>query len=314
LINTPTANAATVKRLKKGINQLPRGWDAFYHVLFIMLSVIAVLPVIMVFIVSFSSYESVVKFGYRLIPAQWSLEAYDYVFADGMRIVRAYGVTLTITVCGTLGALLITSLFAYPLARSSFPYKKIFAGMVLIPMLFSGGMTASYLVYTTILGLRNNLFALILPCLFNGFSAFIMRTYFKANISDSLIESAFLDGAGELTIFTKIVMPLSKPILATIGFQTMLGQWNEWFGSMLYMTDPHKYSVQYLLTKILRDALFIKNNLSMLGGYGFQQLANMPTESMRMALSVITMLPILFAYPFFQKYFVRGMTLGSLKG
>lgn len=239
--------------------------------------------------------------------------AYTYLFSDASIILRAYGISILVTVIGTSISLLIISMLAYPMSRQDYPLRKVLAFFVFFTMLFNGGLVSTYYVYTQIFDLKNTIFALIIPyLLLNGFYVLLTRTFLMTSIPVPIIESAYIDGAGEFKIFYRIVMPLSLPILATIGLFQIIHYWNDWFNSLIYITDSKLYSLQYLLNKILLNIQFLST--SDLGGNQGEMIAALPKEGVRMAMAVIGVIPILVTYPFFQKFFVKGLTVGAVKG
>jgi putative aldouronate transport system permease protein len=293
---------------------ISKGWNIALNAVFMVLAAIFIAPVLLVVIVSFSSQASIMANGYAFFPTEWTLGGYEFLYKDYGTVANAYAVTALVALLGTVGNLLVTSAFAYPMSRSAFKYKRAFAVFVLIPMIFSGGLTSFYLVYTTVLNLRNTLMSMVLPMLFNGFWMFVMRTYFKLNVPEAILESAHLDGASEYRIFFQIALPVSTPVLATLGFQAVLYYWNDWYNSYLFITEKSLYPVQYVMQKALREMTFFKNNLALLGAYQIKEIQNMPTETVRMAMTVVAMAPLMLAGPFFQKHFAKGMTVGSVKG
>ncbi|MBO9600656.1 MAG: carbohydrate ABC transporter permease, partial [Cohnella sp.] len=239
--------------------------------------------------------------------------SYHYLFSNSTTLFKAYGVTLTVTLVGTVLAVLLIALYAYPIYRKDFPFKRAFNFYLLITMLFSGGLVPFYLLYINYLNLRDSLIALILPGLSNAFYIFIARTFFQQTIPEEMIESGKLDGASEWRIFFQLVLPISLPVLATIGLFTTLMYWNDWFNSLLFINDTDKFSLQYVMIQMIRQAEFFKTQLAGTGvGLLIQQ--SVPTESLRMAMVVVSIGPILFVYPFFQKYFTKGLTIGAIKG
>ncbi len=272
------------------------------------------LPVLLVYIVSFSSEDSVMTNGYSYFPTEWSLAAYQSLLKSIHTIIRSYGVSIFATITGTLIGLFIMSLFAYVISRKDFKYHKILTFFAFFTMLFNGGLVASYLINTQVFHLSNTIWALILPYTINAYYVIIMRTFFSQTIPDSVIESARIDGAGELQIYYSIILPLSKPVLATIGLFLIVVYWNDWFLGLLYITDDNLVSIQYSLMKIQASMEFIKSNMVALGGEASSLLKGYPTETARMAMLVVVITPVMFAYPFFQRYFVSGLTIGSIKG
>ncbi|HIX34021.1 sugar ABC transporter permease [Gemmiger sp. An120] len=294
------------------INRISRRADRILNLIFLLWALACVLPLILVVIVSFSSEQSIFQNGYSFFPSEWSLDAYRFFFRLGDQLVRSYGITIFVTVAGTLFSLIITAMFAYVLSRADYAYNRLFTLLMLFTMLFNGGIVATYMVNTQILGLGNSLGALIFPMSLNAFYVIVLRTFYKS-IPMEIIEAARIDGAGEFKTFFRIVTPLSKPGLATIGMFTTIAYWNDWFLGMLYIIDQKKYPVQTLLWSMQNSLEFMKQSSANALEYA-EMAANAPTDSGRMALTVLVVLPILLAYPFFQKYFVKGLTVGGVKG
>lgn len=290
-----------VKRLT-----LPR---AIIAALLILLSLTCVLPLLMMVSVSFTAEEYIVKNGYSLIPGALSLDAYRTIFR-GTQVYQAYGVSIFVTVAGTLLHVCITGMAGYTLANPQVRYRNALAMYFFVTMVFNGGMVPWYMICKRF-GLMDNLFALLIPNLvFSPFNLFLVRNYMR-EIPHSLVESAKLDGAGDARIAFSIYFPLSKPILATIALFAAIGYWNDWWNSIMLVTDQRLYPVQYLLMKLKSDINMMKNmqNSGMAGATAFK-----PTESLQMATAAITIGPILLFYPFLQKYIVKGLIIGSVKG
>ena len=301
---------------KNKFNSISKPANIALNILFGALAAMCIIPFIFVIIISFTSEQSLQMNGYKFWPEEWSLNAYKYIFGaggTGPQIFKAYGITILVTISGTLLGLVIMTSFAYALSRKNFAYRKFFTKLIFIPMLFSWGMVASYLVNTRFLGIKNTLWALILPICVSSFHIIILRTFFKTTVPDAIVESAKIDGASELTVFTRIVLPISLPAIATIGLFLTLGFWNDWFNAMLYIDRSALVPLQYLLIKIEGTMEFLANNAAMLGTDGVSVANNLPKDTAKMAIVVITTLPIVFAYPFFQKYFVSGLTVGAVK-
>lgn len=285
----------------------------FAHTVFVIYSIICILPFVLLVSASFTDETEIIQNGYAFIPKVFSTEAYEYLWNISATIGRAYLITIFVTVVGTTCGLIIISLLAYPMSRKDLPLRNFFAFFVFFTLLFNGGLVPSYLVYTQIFNAKNTLFALIFPnLLLNGFYVLLMRTFFSTTIPDAVIESANIDGASEIKIWYKIVLPLSLPVLATVGLFQGLAYWNDWFNGLIYLTDSKLYSLQNLLNRIILDLQYITNNHAMLGGPDI--VPSVPMESVRMAMAVIGIVPIICAYPFFQKYFVKGLTIGAVKG
>ena len=294
-------------------NSISKKTNFVINVFFMILSALCIIPFVLVVIISLTSEQSLQLNGYRFWPKEWSFEAYKYIFASGSNILRAYGITIFVTITGTFIGLFIMTSYAYALSRKSFAYRKFFTKLIFIPMLFSGGIVSSYLVVTRFLGLKDNLLALILPICVTSFNIIILRTFFKTTIPESIIESAKIDGASELSIFLKIVLPISLPAVATIALFLTLGFWNDWFNAMLYIEKSSLMPLQYMLVKLETSIEFLVNNSSSLGILAVDQASKLPRDTAKMAIVVISTLPIILAYPFFQKYFVSGLTVGAVK-
>lgn len=294
-------------------NQIKKPTNVIINIFLAICSLVAVIPFIFVIIISLTDENALTMNGYQFIPEKWSLYAYEYIVNAGDSILRSYGVTIMVTVVGTLLGLLLTGTYAYALSRKTYAYKTFFTTVITIPMLFSGGMIANYLIVTKVLMLKDTVWALILPLCLNSFNIIVLRTFFKTSIPDAVIESAKIDGASEWRLFFKIVIPMALPGLATIGLFLTLGYWNDWFNAMMYMDDVKWIPLQYLLIKMQNSIDFLASNKAMMGISGIEAAANLPKETIKMAIVVISTLPIIFAYPFFQRYFVNGLTIGSVK-
>ncbi|KAF1296674.1 sugar ABC transporter permease [Enterococcus sp. JM4C] len=272
-----------------------------------------ILPFIFVAVISVTSETSLTTNGYSFWPSEFSSFGYTYLFSQMQdKIFQALFVTIIVTVVGTLINSTATSLYAYAISRSNFPFRRFFTVFCLITMLFSPGMVANYLVMTNLLQLKDTIWALILPMAVSPFNIIVMRTFFKRSVSDSIIESARIDGASEIRIFIQIVLPLAVPGIATISLFAALGYWNDWFNALLYIQNDNLVPLQYLLVKIQNNIEYLTQN----AGAGSQLaggLASVPGESARMAIVVISTLPIAISYPFFQKHFVKGLTIGGVK-
>lgn len=278
-----------------------------------VLTICVFIPVALVFIISFTSEESIINIGISFFPESWSIAGYQYMGSFLDQIASAYLVTMFETVFGTLWTILLCSMFGYVLSRKNFRLNGFLSIFLLITMLFNGGTMANYLVKAGVYGLRNNLMVLILP----GVSAYVcivMRTFIQSNVPDSLVESAKIDGAGDLCIFFRIVQPMTVPAYAALGFMQAVGHWNQWYTSYLYIDSTKLSSLQLILMRIQKDMDYLQQNMSELTVDELARLADMPNLPTRMAILVITLGPILVIYPFFQKYFVKGITVGAVKG
>ena len=244
---------------------------------------------------------------------QFSTDAYAFLWNERSTIFGALGISCAVTAIGTVLGVLVTTSMGYALSRPQFKLKSFYTWMIFIPMLFSGGMVASYVVNANILGLRNSIWVLILPLMVSSYNIVICKTYFKTSIPDGVIESAKIDGATQMRTYVSIVAPISKPLFATIALFLCFGYWNDWFLSSLYISDKNLISLQALLNNIMRSLEYMTNNPT--AGVSLQQYrAQMPSESVRMAIAIVIVIPIACAYPFFQKYFISGLTIGAVKG
>jgi putative aldouronate transport system permease protein len=279
--------------------------------LFSLISAACILPFLLLIVSSFTDNNTILREGYSLFPSQYSLFAYEYLMINAESVFRAYGITMLVTAAGTVASLAIMALLAYPLSRKELPNRGAWTFFVFFTMLFNGGLVPTYMVYTQFINIKNTLFAYLLPFLLvKAFYVLLMRTFFMG-IEHSLIESAEIDGAGEWRIFLQIVIPLSYPVLATVGLFQAVAYWNDWFNGMIFITDGSLYSLQNLLNRILLDIQFLTTSTMVVAT---DEGANIPTASVRMALAVIGVAPMLIIYPFFQKYFVKGLTVGAVKG
>lgn len=297
----------------KDFTKVSRISNILLHCMFILLALLMILPVVFVVIISFTSQDSITQYGYSFFPKAWSLEAYKYVFDNARNIFSSFGISLLVTIGGTILGTYLMATFAYVISRKSFTYRKLFTNIALIPMLFSGGMVANYLVMTTFLGLKDSIWSLILPLAMSPFYIFILKTFFQSFIPESIMESARMDGATEFRTFFQIVVPIAKPGIATIALFLTLAYWNDWFNAMLYIENANKIPIQYLLIKMENTSNFLKQMGSQMGASVSQATSNIPADTMKMAIVVIVVLPIALAYPYFQKYFVQGLTVGAVK-
>lgn len=280
------------------------------HIVFLVLTIIYLVPFAMVISVSFTDETTLIQNGYSLIPKVFSTAAYDLALRNPMKMVRSYAVTIFFTVAATALSTVVMALLAYPISRPNFLWRKQLNFLVYFTMLFSGGMVPTYILLTSVLHIDNSILVYILPGLVNAYNVMIIRTNYQS-IPDELIEAAKIDGAKELFICFKIVVPLAKPGIASVAFLFLVTKWNDWMTSMLYIRNPDLYSLQYLLQRLIREADYLKQATE-LGTYVGEMV--MPTETLRFAMAIIAAGPVLIAFPFFQKYFTKGMTIGGVKG
>lgn len=288
------------------------GTNFVFNLILAILALSCVVPFFFMIVLSFTQESDITMYGYQFWPKHWTVASYEYLSKMGGQLLKSLGVSIFITVIGTLMNSLFSSTYAYAISRRDFAFSRFFTIFALISMLFTPGMVPTYLVVTQMLGLKDNIWALILPACFGVYNVLIMRTYFRTSIPEAILESARIDGAGELKIFADIVVPLAIPGIATISLFTCLGYWNDWFNAMLYMTNDNLIPLQYLLVKIQNNIQFMSQQMSA-GASTVASGAVLPSEGMRFAVVVIATLPIALTYPFFQKYFVKGMTVGGVK-
>ncbi len=295
------------------LNEIKWTTNVLFNIVFLITSLICIIPVFFVFMISVSSEQSLAEFGYRFIPKYFSDSAYVFLWNEKNMILQTLFISVLVTVLGTVVGVFATTTMGYALSRRNFKLKGFYTWVVFIPMIFNGGMVASYVVNVNILGLKDSIWALILPLAISPFNIIITKTFFKNTIPDSIIESAKIDGASQFSIFMRIVVPISKPVIATIALFLTFAYWNDWFQSSLYITNSDLISLQALLNNMLKNIQYIANNPT--AGLSLQQYKNqMPTESVRMAIAILIVVPIACAYPFFQKYFITGLTIGAVKG
>ena len=291
--------------------------DKIYQVIIIVIlsimALCAILPFLLLLSSSFTEESTLLKEGYTFIPKKFSVYAYQYLFSsNGTRILRSYGVTLIVTVIGTCISLLIGPMLAWVLSRRDYKRAKLFTFLVFFTMLFNGGIVPSYIMWSQYFHIKNTIWALVFPTLiFNGFSIILFKNNFSSNIHPALVEAAKIDGAGELYIYFKIVLPLSLPILATIGLMVGLGYWNDWTNGLYYVNDTALYSLQQYLKSIIDNINALSSMASTADAA--MAVAKMPGTSIRMAMAVVGVIPIMVLYPFFQKAFVAGIALGGVK-
>lgn len=294
-------------------NQVSKGSNVIFNFILILMALMCIIPFVFVFIISITDENTLAMNGYQFFPEKLSSYAYQYIINAGDNIIRSYGVTILVTVTGTVLGLLLTGTYAYALSRKNYAYKKFFTWLITVPMLFSGGMVANYLIVTKFLHMGDTIWALILPLCMNSYNVIVLRTFFKTSIPDAVVESAKIDGASEWRLFFQIVIPMALPGLATIGLFLTLAYWNDWFNAMMYLNTDKMVPLQYLLIRIENSIDWLASNKSMMGVNGITAAANLPKETIKMAIVVISTLPVIFAYPFFQRYFVNGLTIGAVK-
>ncbi len=299
---------------RRKINSISLPSEIICHLILIAFCLLCIVPFIFVVIISFTSQESIRSIGYSFTPTSYSLEAYNYVLKLGDQLWRSYFNSFFITVFGTFLTMLMTILYSYALFRKDFKFRGFFTFWAFFTMLFGGGLAPTYVVCKTVLGLSDSYAAIIVPMLLNPFNIIVMRTFFQSSIPEELIDAASIDGAGEYTTLFRIIIPISKPGIATVGLLSALAYWNEWFIPMLYVRNVKYYPLQYLLMQMQTKVDFLVKNSSMIGAEASKIVSDLPSDALRMALVVLIVIPIACAYPFFQRYIVSGLTIGSVKG
>jgi len=282
-------------------------------VILTILVCLAMLPILLIVIASFTKETVLIRNGYTFLPEAFSLDAYYYMVKQGTVILRSYGVSFLVTIVGTSSSVLITTMLAYPMSRKSYKYRNILSFFVFFTMLFNGGIVPAYILWTRYFHIKNTIWALIIPnYLVQAFNVILAKNYIQNNIPDSVVEAAQIDGAPELTTFAKIIMPMSAPVVATISLFTAIAYWNDWTNALYFVNNAELYSIQQLLMKIMNNIQALRSSsTSVFLGTGSVDL---PGNSVRMAMAVIGILPIVLVYPFVQKYLVKGIVVGAVKG
>lgn len=290
-----------------------KGFQIAAHIIMIALTICCLFPFLLLIISSFTDESTLIREGYSIFPSKLGLQSYTYLLRNIAKIGRAYGITILVTFVGTATSMMMTILMAYPLSRRELYGRNILAFFVFFTMLFNGGLVPTYIMYTRYLHIKNTLWALLIPSLLvNAFYVIMMRTYFTTNIPDAVIEAARIDGAGEWRTLFSVVLPLSGPMIATLALLIGLGYWNDWKNGLYYLTDSRLYSIQNMLNQMLKDVQFLKSGADASAAADLTQ--DMPCVGIKMAIAVIGALPVMVVYPFFQKYFVKGITIGAVKG
>ncbi len=283
------------------------------HILMIALVLCCVLPFLLMVMASFTEEQTLIRNGYSFFPEKFSLETYQYILRSAKTIFRGYGMTILVTVIGTVSNLAMTVLFAYPLSRKDLPYRNVLSFILFFTMLFNGGLVPTYMMYANTFHIKNTIFALLIPNLMmNAFYVIMMRSFFTTSIPESLIEAAKLDGASEMKILLQVILPLSKPMIVTLVLMVGLNYWNDWMNGMYYVTDNSLNTIQMILNNMIQNVEFLSKSASVMGSDA--AMIKMPTVGIRMAIAVIAVLPVMVIYPFLQKYFVKGIVVGGVKG
>lgn len=283
------------------------------NVYMIILTALAIAPILLVIISSLTDNNTLIHDGYSFFPKKWSLQAYNYIFVENKQVVSAYGISFLVTAVGTSVSLIITMLLAYAISRKDLPGRGLMTFIVFFTLLFNGGLVPTYINYVNVFHIKDTFWALIIPSLLlNGFNVLLMKSYFVTNIPEELIEAARIEGASESITFVKIVVPLAKPIIATIGLFIGIAYWNDWNNGYIYLARrTDLYSIQNLLNRIVQSIQYLTQSGD---ANAAALMSKMPTVSVRMAMAIAGVLPILLIYPFVQDNFVKGITLGGVKG
>lgn len=290
-----------------------KGFQITANVILILLALFCVIPFVLLVISSITSEQALMRNGYTFFPKEISFDAYKYLLFDSTDILRGYIISMFVTVVGTLGNLTLTTLLAYPLSRRDMLGKSVFSFFIFFTMLFNGGLVPSYIMWTQTFHIKNTWWAYIVPgLLLNAFYVIMMRTYFTTNIPEAVIEAARIDGAGEWRVLIEIILPMSVPIIATVTLLVGLGYWNNWTNGLYYISDNSMYSIQTLLNNMLMDVQYLLSHAS--AGGAANQVIALPATSIKMAVAVLGVLPVMLIYPFFQNYFIKGIVIGAVKG
>ncbi len=289
-----------------------RVYQAVINVILLLVTLTIVVPLILLFISSISSEKSLIANGYSFFPSEFSLEGYRYIWQNKGTVLRAYGMTIVVTAIGTVINVLLSAMMAYALSNTKLLFRRAINFFIFFTMIFSGGLVPAYIMWTSTFHIKNTIFALLVPnLLLSPMNVILIRTYMMTSVPSALYEAAQIDGGGHRVCFLNVALPLSKPILVTMGLFAGLAYWNDWTNGLYYLTDPKLYSVQVLLNKMIQDIQAIQAN-SVAAAAGTAM--TVPQISIRMAIAFVALLPILIIYPFLQKYFAEGIALGSVKG
>ena len=303
------------KKKNLRLNSVSAGTEAAFHVIIGLFSVCCIIPFLFVIIISFSSEASIREIGYSFFPTAWSTDAYRYAFDKLPQIWRSYFNSIFITVLGTVLSTAMCAMYSYALYRPDFRFRGFFNFLSFFTMIFGGGLVPTYIVSKQLLGLSENYAALIVPLLVSPFNIIVMRTFFKSSVPMELIEAATIDGSGEYSTLLRIVVPIAKPGIATIALLNALAYWNDWFNSLLYIRQQKVLQpLQALLMELQNNVDYLNRMAGQLGTAAINEAAKLPTQSLRMVLVVLIVVPIACAYPFFQRYIVSGLAIGSVKG
>ncbi|SCP96982.1 carbohydrate ABC transporter permease [Anaerobium acetethylicum] len=291
-------------------------YDTIGHVIMTILSLVAIIPILLMLVSSATDNNALLQNGYSFFPEKWSLFAYEWIFSSNSAVVlRAYGMSFVLTGSGVTISLIITTLLAYGLSKKDLPFRGALTFMVFFTMLFNGGLVSTYINYTRVFHVKDTFAGLLVPgLLMNAFNVLLMKSYFVTGVPDEILEAAYIDGAGEFQTMYAVALPMAKPIIATIGMFVGISYWNDWNNGFIYLVkNTDLYSIQNLLNRLMQNIQALSQNASNLSDAS-QGLAQIPTATVRMAMATLGILPIVIIYPFIQKNFVKGITLGGVKG
>ena len=290
-----------------------KSFNAVATIILTVIVIITLLPLALIVISSFAKESALVRNGYSFFPEEWSLDAYYYMVKQGAVILRSYGVSIFVTVVGTVASVILTTMLAYPMSRKNFKYHNVLSFFVFFTMLFNGGIVPSYIMWTGTFHIKDTIFAQLLPnFLLSAWNVMMIRTYFTTSIPDGLYEAAEIDGASQFTIFWKIVLPLGKPILVTMGTFAGLAYWNDWTNGLYYIVkNTGLYNVQNLLNQMVQNIQFLTQSSN---SNVTAAASTIPATGIQMAIAFVAILPIMLIFPSFQKYYAKGIALGAVKG
>lgn len=293
-----------------------KGFQILAHSVMLLVTITVILPFVLLLVSSFTDEAALLNNGYSFFPDKLSLGAYEYIFQSGDKIFRAYGMTILLTAVGTFSSVVLSALFAYPLAIKNLPGRRAITFLVFFTLLFNGGLVPSYILWSTYLQVRDTFFGLLFPnLLLNSMNILLIKTYFSTSIPDTLYEAAEIDGAGQFRIFGSIVLPLGKPILVTIGTFSGLAYWNDWTNGLYYINKRTElFTIQNLLNRMVSDMQYLMQNSGNVSSDMAAMLSTVPATGVQMAIAFVAILPILLLFPFLQKYYSKGISLGAVKG
>jgi putative aldouronate transport system permease protein len=300
--------------MKMKIKNSEKRFEYISLIIMLIITVVCIMPFILMIAASITDENVLIQEGYKFLPSKVNFGSYGYLWAKRETIFGAYGISILITAVGTTINVLLTSLFAYPLSRQDFKYRNIFAFFVFFTILFNGGMTASYIVWTQLFHVKNTIWSLLVPnYLMGSFGILMVRNYYTASIPASILEAARVDGAKELGIYARIILPLSKPVIITIALFSGMAYWNDWTNGLYYITNPKLYSINVFLNRLMDNIAFLKSSSSLTEGAKLVGM-DLPSVGIRMAIAVVAILPVIIIFPMIQAQLIKGVVIGGVKG